>query len=59
MPESFFDRPIPTSPYTCPAWHWELDAASQPTNRIVETRRDPGFITPIPTPRSAAADAGR
>lgn len=47
----FFERPILNSPYECPTRHWELDAAGQPTQKIIETRRRAQFITPIPKPK--------
>ncbi|MCY4237647.1 MAG: nucleotidyltransferase domain-containing protein [Rhodospirillaceae bacterium] len=47
----FFDRPILNSPYKSPGQHWELDGSGQPTNRIVNKRRDVSFITPIPGPK--------
>lgn len=47
----FFERPILNSPYECPTRHWELDAAGQPTQNIIETRRRAQFITPIPKPK--------
>ena len=49
--EQFFDRPILNSPYEYPAQHWELDQSGQPTNRILESRRQVSFITPIPKPK--------
>jgi len=48
---SFFDHPILNSPYDPPARHWELDDSGQPTQRIIETRREARFITPIPKPK--------
>ncbi|MGB2972028.1 MAG: DEAD/DEAH box helicase family protein [Candidatus Competibacter sp.] len=51
MPNPFFDHPILNSPYECPARHWELDSAGQPTQQIIETRRRAQFITPIPKPK--------
>jgi type III restriction enzyme len=47
----FFERPILNSPYDPPALHWELDAQGQPTQQIIETRRQAEFITPIPKPK--------
>ena len=49
--DRFFDRPILNSPYEYPAQHWELDATGQPTNRILDQRRQVSFITPIPRPK--------
>ncbi len=51
MDRRFFERPILNSPYEYPSRHWELDASGQPTNRVVDTRRQVAFITPIPRPR--------
>ena len=49
--EQFFDRPILNSPYEYPSQHWELDDGGQPTNRILDRRRQVSFITPIPKPK--------
>ena len=49
--DGFFDRPILNSPYEYPAQHWELDESGQPTNRILDRRRQVSFITPIPAPK--------
>jgi type III restriction enzyme len=54
MDNTFFERPILNSPYNLPARHWELDAQGQPTQRIVERRRDVSFISPIPRPRKSS-----
>ncbi|MFO7773012.1 MAG: DEAD/DEAH box helicase family protein [Dehalococcoidia bacterium] len=43
----FFEHPILNSPYRCPERHWEL-VQGQPTERIIESRREADFITPIP-----------
>lgn len=51
MSNPFFDHPILNSPYTCPTRHWELDENGQPTQKILEYRRDAKFITPIPKPK--------
>ena len=51
MSEDFFERPILNSPYDYPGRHWELDADGQPTNQIIEKRREAKLITPIPKPR--------
>ena len=55
MDNRFFEKPVLNSPYACPARHWELDAAGQPTQRIVESRRRAEFITPIPKPKKQKA----
>lgn len=51
MDNRFFERPILNSPYEYPARHWELDKQGQPTQRIIEKRRQVELITPIPKPR--------
>ena len=51
MDRRFFDQPILNSPYEYPSQHWELDETGQPTNRVVDRRRQVAFITPIPRPR--------
>src|SRR6516164_6844738 len=55
MSNPFFDHPILNSPYKYPRRHWELDEVGQPTQRIIETRRDAKFITPIPKPKKRKA----
>ncbi|MBI5900212.1 MAG: DEAD/DEAH box helicase family protein [Rhodocyclales bacterium] len=55
MENQFFSRPILNSPYDYPKRHWELDAAGQPTQKIVESRRRAEFITPIPKPKKQKA----
>ena len=47
----FFDHPVLNSPYERPSRHWELDESGQPTQKIVESRRQADFITPIPKPK--------
>ncbi len=49
--ERFFDQPVLNSPYEVPARHWELDESGQPTDRLLERRREVSFLTPIPRPR--------
>lgn len=51
MSREFFERPILNSPYESPARHWELDAAGQPTQKALESRRRADFVTPIPKPK--------
>lgn len=55
---AFFERPILNSPYEYPGRHWELDGTGQPTQRIIERRRDVSFITPIPKPRKRGRAGG-
>ena len=59
MEDQFFARPILNSPYEYPARHWELDAEGQPTQRIIESRRQAKFITPIPKPRKRKKSASQ
>ena len=51
MSDQFFEKPILNSPYEYPVRHWQLDDSGQPTQKIVETRRQADFITPIPKPK--------
>ena len=55
MANEFFDHPILNSPYEYPSRHWELDEVGQPTQKIIERRRDAKFITPIPKPKKRKA----
>lgn len=57
MTEQIFEKPVLNSPFTYPARHWELDADSQPTSRIIENRRAADFITPIPKPKKRKKSA--
>ena len=51
MAGRFFERPILNSPYERPSRHWRLDAEGQPTDEIVDGRREVSFLAPIPKPR--------
>ncbi|ADY14190.1 BPTD_3080 family restriction endonuclease [Sphaerochaeta globosa] len=51
----FFDHPILNSPYEYPTRHWELDESGQPTQKIVNTRREAKFIVPFPTAKKHEA----
>ena len=55
MSNPFFEKPILNSPYEYPRRHWELDSAGQPTQKVIDRRRDASFITPIPKPRKRKA----
>jgi type III restriction enzyme len=55
MSNLFFEKPILNSPYDYPNQHWELDETGQPTQKIVEARRQAEFITPIPKPKKRKA----
>ena len=52
----FFEHPIQNSPYEYPCRHWELDEHRQPTDRLIESRREASFITPVPKPRKRRRD---
>ena len=51
MTNLFFEQPVLNSPYECPSRHWELDQDGQPTQEIINNRRQAEFITPIPKPK--------
>ena len=51
MTEQFFEAPVLNSPYEYPSRHWELDQDNQPTNKVLERRRDASYITPIAKPK--------
>lgn len=51
MANEFFEKPILNSPYEYPSRHWELDSSGQPTQKIVDSRREVRLITPIPKPK--------
>ena len=55
MSNPFFDHPILNSPYERPGKHWELAEDGQPTQRLIEKRRDASYITPIPKPKKRKA----
>lgn len=55
MTDEFFARPILNSPYQAPARHWELDSDGQPTNRIIDKRREADFISAVPKARRQRA----
>jgi type III restriction enzyme len=55
MSNPFFDQPILNSPYQYPDRHWELDSTGQPTQKIIDSRRQAEFITPIPKPKKRKA----
>ena len=48
MTNPFFEQPVLNSPYECPSRHWELDEAGQPTQKIIESRRQAEFIMAVP-----------
>jgi len=58
MSDAFFVKPILNSPYDYPSQHWELDDNGQPTQQVIESRRDSSFISPIPKPRRYAGEQG-
>ena len=53
MADLFFEQPILNSPYAYPSRHWELDKLGQPTQKILDSRRQAAYITPIPKPRKS------
>jgi type III restriction enzyme len=55
MSNLFFEKPILNSPYDYPSQHWELDETGQPTQKVIEARRQAEFITPIPKPKKRKA----
>ena len=59
MDNRFFEQPILNSPYEYPASHWELDDQGQPTQKIIEDRRQAKYITPIPKPRKRKDPGGQ
>ncbi|MBN1191844.1 MAG: hypothetical protein JXA46_18985 [Dehalococcoidales bacterium] len=59
MVYDFFEHPILNSPYEYPARHWELDEQGQPTRRIIESRRNAEYFTPIPKPKKQKATVGQ
>jgi type III restriction enzyme len=58
MNNDFFEKPILNSPYAYPSRHWELDESGQPTQRIIDSRREARFITPIPKPKKRKGVGG-
>ncbi len=56
MGNPFYDAPILNSPYESPSRHWELDDQGQPTQQIIEKRRDVRYVSPIPRPRKKTGD---
>lgn len=57
MDNQFFEKPILNSPYDYPSRYWELDDQGQPTQRIIESRRESKYITPIPKPKKQKSAA--
>jgi len=57
MSNPFFEKPILNSPYEYPSHHWELDDTGQPTQKVIDRRREASFITPIPKPRKCKKQA--
>ncbi|MDD4195348.1 MAG: DEAD/DEAH box helicase family protein [Syntrophorhabdaceae bacterium] len=59
MNNRFFEQPILNSPYEYPKQHWELDNQGQPTQQIINTRRQVTLITPIPRPKKGKNTKGQ
>ncbi len=57
MTNPFFEQPVLNSPYASPSRYWELDETGQPTQKIIESRRQAEFITPIPKPKKRKGSA--
>ncbi len=57
MQNPFFEAPILNSPYQRPSRHWQLDRDGQPTQQLIDERRQAKFITPIPKPRKRKGKA--
>jgi type III restriction enzyme len=55
MGSLFFEKPILNSPYEYPEKHWELDRQGQPTQKIINRRRQADFITSNPMPKKQKA----
>lgn len=53
--DRFFERPILTNPYESPGHRRELDAAGQPTHRILDGRCPAEDITLFPTAQQRGA----
>ena len=53
----FFEQPVLNSPYERPSRYWELDETGQPTQQIVEHRRQAEFVSPIPQPKKRKGSA--
>ena len=43
MSTLFFEKPILNSPCDYPSQHWELDETGQPTQKVIESRRQAEF----------------
>lgn len=57
MTDAFFQSPILNSPYAEPKRHWESDANGQPTNVIVDRRRQSSLVSPIPKAKKVRGKA--
>jgi type III restriction enzyme len=52
---NFFEHPIINSPYRYPSRYWELDGNGQPTNTIIDQRRDCRLVSPVPPAKKSKA----
>jgi type III restriction enzyme len=52
---SFCETPIANSPYAYPSRHWKLDADGQPTNWLLQQRRQSDLIKTMPKPKKCRA----
>ena len=54
MTEKFFTEPILNSPYEEPRCHWELNSEGQPTQKIINGRREADFtVAAVPAPQKS------
>ena len=58
MSDEFFKKPILNSPYERPSRHWQL-VDGLPTQKIILSRREAEFITPVPKPKKRKDSASR
>ena len=58
MSDEFFKKPILNSPYERPSRHWQL-VDGLPTQKIIPSRREAEFITPVPKPKKRKDSASR
>ena len=57
MDNSFFDPPILHSSYVWSGRHWQLDRDGQPTQRIIDERRQAKVVMLILKPRKTTGKA--
>lgn len=57
MSNLLFERPILNSPYEIPTQHWGLDSDGQPTQKLIPSRRESKYITPVPQAKKKKSTA--